>query len=492
MNTFGVTREGNNDEILLKDGRIISLGNIRPEFVRWSNGKYKIVFVGMYTYTLNNDNITIYSLPKYYPMEQCNIENIDNIKSVIVQICKVVEKLRTDNNKKFEDEDYLFNPYEIHNEAKKVNRMELAEFIIDDYLQNGLYVKDMTLIRKNGLGRTSWSKTVSHISPVFQGSDVIYLDNMNKEHIIDEDDIISVIHANVVNQCLEFAGALWNGCINTIDLKENLGHDLSQYTDIINSRSTYVFRERDINLLKALSAWCAQTRYYENYAGVTCFDRVWEWVNNYVWGNLNDIKSGTPTYHISKCDGRSVDFDGTGEAIPDTIRIEKDGVTTLVYVLDSKYYTVKYIDTLKGNLYGYPANSDIVKQIEYLELLKAMCENNKNSAADNRKFIFKNAFLLPESPVECDEKVSENKECIKEAFHIADDVLFKRIGSVEQGTFDSIIDKIMGKQDHNEEIIKNGREVELILINPERLYEKYLNNSSVTAQELKKLFNIVL
>lgn len=457
MNHLVIIREGDEDRIPLNKGGSIRLGDIERNFVKWGKNKRTIVFVGMYTIKYHNECITIYSMPKYFPKDRCTLDHLVEVQSHIRKICEVVEKLRSEG-KNFDDEEFLFDPYEQNVSKKSVNRFELAEYIIEDYLQYGLYVKDFTETRRGGIGKTNWGRTVAKIQPILQDTSPVYLDLMNRHHMIDENDLISVIHANVVNQCLDFLGPLISNGMEYIDT-EPLGEDLSTYSSTINARSTYVFKEREINLFKALEAWCACTRYYKNYAGVTCFDRVWEWVNDSVWGNIKHPESESPIYHIA-----GWDYAGSGEAIPDTIRIEEYEGEKEVFIYDSKYYTINNIYNKDGQniINGFPANSDIVKQVAYLKLIKSQYKAK----------CFFNLFLFPESYERC------RKED-KEAFQIPPEKWFTIVGYVKPGAFNLKLDP---PDEENDEEEKVG----LIFINPEKLYERFLKDSRVEYAELSE------
>lgn len=456
MDQIVIVREGDKEKIVLNDGQEILLGTIKQKFVK----NKAIVFVGMCTFPIGQDlkdRVVLFSLPKYFPKSKCNEEHLNDIRKHLLKICRVIEKLRNNEGKSFEDDEYLFAPYELKKSGIEVNRFDLAEFIINDYLQNGLYFKDQTDTIKGGFGRINWAKTLSRIYPIIQDQVPIYTQTMNKYHRSDDNDLVSLIHANIVNQCLDFLGPLISCGIEKIEI-DNLGDDLSSYVSIINSRSTYVFKEREINLFKALEAWCGLTKYYDNYPGVTCFDKVWEWVNDSVWGNLKKTESEKPVYTIN-----SKKYYGTGDAIPDTVRIETINYKKEVFIFDSKYYTVKSIYSQDGdfNIKGLPSNADIAKQVAYLWMIKNLYEAN----------LYNNAFLLPEysESIKGDEK---------EIFTVTTSDWFKGIGFVRPGKFNY---ELKGKKSINED-----DRVVLIIENPDKLYDKYLNNEKATYSDLEK------
>lgn len=449
MYHFAIVREGEKDDNLYEGGP--RLQDIEENFVKSGI----IVFVGMYTLRKDNETITIYSLPKYYPRNQCTEECFPNIQNHIKKICKVVEELRK-IGKNLNDEEFLFDPFEHNTEEKKVNRCELAEYIVEDYLQNGLYVRDLTETKKGGVGRTVWGKTVTKIQPIFQNNIPIYHELINRHHRIDEDDLIKVIHANVLNQCIDFMGPLISYGIEYIET-EPLGENLSDFASIIKTQSSFIFKEREINLFKALEAWCTSTRYYKNYAGVTCFDRVWEWVNDFVWGNIKHPESNNPEYNIY-----NKTYRGNGDAIPDTVRIEEIGDKNEVFIYDSKYYTVKKLISKDkySHIEGFPANSDIVKQVAYLKLIKSQYVANK----------YFNAFLLPETS-----ELSMEEE--NEMFTVPYDKWFSTIGYVKPGDFNLPLSTVE-KMDDSEE------KVGIIIINPDKLYDKYLKKIKANKDDL--------
>lgn len=454
MNHIAIVREGDNDNISL-DNYQFFLRDVKPNFVKWSKKNCTIVFVGMYTIRRNNDSITIYSLPKYFPKEKCNKDNLDEIQNHIKKICRVIEKLRLEG-KTFDDEEYLFNPYELRLSKEIVNRVELAEYIIEDYLQNGLYIKQLTETIRGSIGRTNWAKTVAKINPMIQRDTPLYLELMNRHPIIDESDFISIIHANIINQCLEFMGNLISNGIEYVET-EALGDDISEFASIISAQSTYVFKEREINLFKSLEAWCSLTKYYENYAGVTCFHKVWEWVNDSVWGNIDHPNSSNPIYHIE-----NNEYFGKGESIPDTIRIEQIPNKKIfeTFIFDSKYYTINYINPDNHQIDGFPANSDIVKQMAYLKLIKSQYKSEN----------YYNSFLLPESSEKC-------KKNEQEWFVIPEKEWFKTIGFVKPGSFN--FPNIELKNSSN-----NEDKIGIILVNPDKLYDRYLNEYHAKYNEL--------
>lgn len=126
----------------------------------------------------------------------------------------------------------------------------------------------------------------------------------------------------------------------------------------------------------------------------------------------------------------------------------------------------------KGQIYGYPSNSDIVKQVAYLKLLK--------SQYGDYNYNYYNSFLLPEStelpkPADLPESNVDNKN---EKGEENSDKCFRTIGYAKPGDF-------------NLELTEKGTDdsdmrVGLIIENPDKLYDKYLSNQEATTDDLSE------
>ena len=169
----------------------------------------------------------------------------------------------------------------------------------------------------------------------------------------------------------------------------------------------------------------------------------------------------------SKIIEKNVSIEGKGDAIPDTIRIEKDiedKCTT--YIFDSKYYTIDKTYPQKGKeekkIVGFPSNSDIVKQVAYLKLIKSQYGEGD----------YFNSFLLPEYHERCS---SDEKELLI----VPESDWFRRIGYVLPGKFSLPISP-KTKQDGEEE------KVGLVFVDPDKLYDRYLKGYHASDEELKR------
>ena len=69
--------------------------------------------------------------------------------------------------------DYRYNPYQYNDEAE-VNKLELAEYLVHDYLEYGLYGLYHNSFVKDGTGINDWNRTVEAEMPVINEESILY------------------------------------------------------------------------------------------------------------------------------------------------------------------------------------------------------------------------------------------------------------------------------------------------------------------------------
>lgn len=417
----------------------------------------KNCFVGIF-YDVEN-NISIIGVPKYYQgsVTELNTEDENKLLQHIKLICEMIEHIRLDSN----FADYRYNPYE-DNEEVRVNKMNLAEFLIQDYLEYGLYGLFQNCYTTDGTGINDWRKTVETEIPIINDDMVIYDSIIGRKSQYNQNDIISKIHAAVIREVL---GLLVDEKYQFVQIDDVEGleswTDISQYLAVLYQRLNITFVERGKNLIKALIAWCGLTVNNEQYyIGSTSFEHVWEYAINRVFGNIDNTKSGCPFYY--KLTGEAhTKYEGRGDLIPDSLRVEDNSRTKYFHIFDAKYYVWKEKDEELQIEYA-PANSDISKQIGYYYYL------NKLYGSKNRTFT--NSFLAPASLID------------------EEDDWFSYWGYAQQnGTRDKeIVKKLEDKEDVPKVI--NLEKVVIFLVNPTRLYKMCIVDQVVSEEFLDEAF----
>lgn len=425
----------------------------------------KEAFVGIYTSSIQSGRITIYSCPKYFDFDiemPYTEKMLNNVKEHMNLICRTIEQLRKEG-RNFEDSGYQFSAYDNYSKKKSVNAYELADFILNDYAKNGLFHHRNKQQKVNSKGRTIWPRTVTKLQPIIDKDEVIYTKVINKFSTKDYSQLLTSIHRYIVNKCGNFLQLL--GKYEDIELPEwtyEFGDNLGDYYDYILTQLSYVYTNRDIALLKALASWCDISNFYKAFSGTTCFDKVWEYVTKEVWGNIDETRSEKPNFYIESQHGEEQVYEGSGEEIPDIIRVVKNGSKICIGVFDAKYYypskIYKYKKNVKGCVWGFPPNSDIVKQIAYYNNLKKTY---------GEKLYYANVFLMPEF---------SNEICRGLNIEISDK-LYEFRGYVESGTNNSVKDVLIMNGYNINDMKKSDDIVEIFTVNPETLYKKYLSES---------------
>lgn len=432
-------------------------------FSHFVKGK-RITMVGRYYLHDENEQPVLWcSLPKYSDIDinDCVAKNKD-ADACLDQLIKVFDKLRREG-RNIDDEDPDFEVYNTRSELKRASIFSTADYIVRDYCENGLYVRQKVEYGSHLRGKTSWSRTIKKEHPLISGHSVIYDRIWKKHNVTDDTNIITQLHASILLEAIDVMGLKGN----RPDVKLPYGFEnIDLTTDkkkraavLLRQELSQVFTDRDVNLLKALIAWCDDTNNYKFAGCVNTFDRVWEWVNDAVFGNVHDNdakKSEDLTYYLYQ------DKDKIGYKCPgqnsqiDTLYYNPDNKQLLVY--DAKYYCPEFVEN--GHVAkGVPDNKDSVrKQVIYFEGLK---QDLGPKNVDEK--ISKNIFLLPWK------KEYKKFDPIRSVKY-KNMLLYDHIGYVESPGFGKLAERLVGKEE-----ISHFR-VELYMVHPDGLYGMYLKS----------------
>ena len=424
--------------------------NIYDDFVE----KRKIKMVGIYLFY---DGSLWYGFPKYFNWESMpSQEEIKKLKT----ISKVIEKLRSEGKNLFEG-DHIFSATKKESDKRKVNIIELSKFLIKDYFQNGIYKRTVSKYDFSTKGRVAWQRTISKEIPIISDENIIY-DRPWKKVTYEEDNFVSKIHAYIITKAIDVYRRFVGECHITLPEIPKKEEKLKQYVEPLNRELLITFSDRENTLLKALIAWCDLTYNYRLAGCTNCFHNVWEWVNDEVFGNQKQNKESTvPTYHFY---GEKETYLGRGTAKPDSIYFKEEKDKCILFVYDSKYYISKFSKKWK-EVYGYPPNSDIVKQVAYLKKIE---ESLKPLEVET-----KNIFLLPEISESELALIGQKKE---------KNELFTEIGYVLQADFNEMADNLKREEgiDVSSRSTKEEDRVYLYMVYCDPLYKMYLKNKKYT------------
>lgn len=436
--------------------------------------KEGLTFVG----TIISEKAIIYCYPKYF--NRLLQDDEKGKKDIVAHLNLLDRVFRKLNNQKRNIEELFckFNPVTVAGTTKKIDKFGLSKYIVDDYLQNGFFTIQELQENINGTGRVEWNKTIAKIIPTISGKSVVYPRQIRRKWIEKPDELLSLVHENVLYDCIELQQTLGYFLNVKLRVPPKRIIDYSQFVPAIKEMLNQIYEDKDIYLLRALLTWCQnyQSQYFISACGTTCFQNVWEWVIDYVFGNQRDTNSQNPLYHLF-----GMDFRGSGEAKPDTIRgyYDQDDNSLLhLDIYDAKYYVPKYIktgkDSLVGEIKGLPASADISKQLAYQILIRTWGET-LNSYSDNKKTIcISNSFMIPAFSNERLDVLRNDWKNIPRC-----DQLTRKIGMVNMGDFPFVANLFRVKpEDYNKAYTtyytNNRYAVDVVEVNPELLYNEYL------------------
>lgn len=347
-------------------------------------------------------NIPIFVLPKYINEVEKSKENL-MIKSIIKLLNIFSERKKTNctgiKNLIFERE-FLEN-----------NLISTIKFLLDDYIENGLYRKEDSSYELNGCGDIDWDETLNLIEPMFIKNKLIYTDFISKNIILDDSRFITKIHDKIISDCIEFVNT--TGLNNILECNiskdkddfEFLNDDKKIYSEI-ERELTIQFSDRKRAVLKSMKLYLDKKASINNdqllLYGTRNFNLIWQEICEYVFDNefvkYNNIskyekyKIEPPIWRINGNENLNLDESDEikfkkNRLTPDILKFTKYNGDNYLLILDAKYYNLKFKD---GIIYNNPGIGDITKQYLYKKVLKKYIDENN---IKNNNII--NAFLFP-------------------------------------------------------------------------------------------------
>ncbi len=419
---------------------------IPPEYFRASSKEKTLRFVGYFTKHLGDSKFRFYCFPKYMNKRP---------KPGISEMSLITRAIELSQLTPVTPDEVEFSPVKINSDEKTMFRSNLAEWIVRDFLQNGIVTEKIKQTDFRNRGYSNWSKTVSRIFPTTDGESFIYPKRYHTYHQSNDEILIGQIHRCVVAEAIEFLHSLG---ITDIPIPEHnayiLGH-LEQYSSFVQNVLNRAYDDKRIHSLRAIYAWCNKfSRFYNQPIGTISFELVWERCLRCVFDNVSDdrIKGDftfdSPVYHIG---GNNLKLNSNG--IPDIIYIDENKPTEKkpFMLLDAKYY----LGEINGDVISkVPAYHDVSKQLYYYDILCSYGLKPENGV---------NAFVMP-----------VHNLYGKSEINLKDNEWFRYIGYVDYDDKQSSILCDKFKLIRPEENNKFKATVLLVQIEPKRLYEMAL------------------
>lgn len=332
-------------------------------------------FVGL---KYKKDSIYIY-LPLGYEKPNFESTNQIEIRTKLLLLLRSISLVKSFDSSKTEFGDEIGDRKELP--------FNSFLWIINDYVNNGLYQEIEKSYKRNGHGKINWKKTLNS-EHYFTNNSVIFL-NPYYESNNQKNNIITELNNFCVKTSFEYLGFLFGKVkLPEISLnKEIIKKNRKLYLSIINKELSQSFNDRKKLLLSHMKRIIDMT-YEDDFEsqgtyGTYRYEYVWEKIINDTMATKSiNISDYFPEAYWNIINHKREK--DKSRLRPDSIL--KDETNGKIYILDAKYY--KYGVT--ANMKDLPHTDSIQKQITYGDHIA-----NNNDIYEIDKNNIYNAFILP-------------------------------------------------------------------------------------------------
>lgn len=362
------------------DGQPIQEGIKVPKYMRQyfkknvNGSEGTISYVGFH---LTNNELNI-MLPK-------NSEWTNNVPSDVINI--LIDSLRDNRDRKSEDN----NNSEIDIEANDL--FAIVEWLIQDFRSNGIFEVNHKQWNKNR-GKIHWGKTVKKTTPFVQGNNLVLLNLIKRKHV-SAFDIISQLHASVMEQIAEQFGILFHGFSFNSRLTHVDLNDVDKFIPVLNKMFIKTNIRREKRLIRALLTYLDLIKTNQSNISIvtTEFHVLFENSFKRFIGDMKKlhIPTAIPSAIWSINLPGKAPITAYNRQIPDALVVRVEQQEHYLDIYDTKYYDLTYYKNTqrKHNLFNAPADwYSVGKQFfyEYSYNRKAISEDLKQG---------KNYFVFP-------------------------------------------------------------------------------------------------
>lgn len=341
---------------------------------------------------------------KCYPKYIQDTEPAEKMK----QVMRVLRKYNS-----YEQRIALFNGGD---EEISFNLLAIILYLLEEYVENGVYMNQRLTIEDNGSGEILWDNTVNETCAIIKHNKPVYVDLKTINVSEDEQHFFRRLHCSILTECseiLEKAGLNQLFDLERIELSELKIQDFGDDNYIlykIQKELDIQFNDRKKILLKTMYAYISHRKTIESGAGMSMFgtnsfNLVWEKVCAEVFDNklhvkIKEIKQVPDNVCMLYENKRLIEiiekpkwrYKTTARVMEQSQTLKPDLISIYPYedeycfaILDAKYYMIKLNeDSVKGN----PGIGDVTKQYLYQLAYQNFIEQC------GYKYI-QNAFLVP-------------------------------------------------------------------------------------------------
>ena len=245
----------------------------------------------------------------------------------------------------------------------------IAEKIIQNFLQYGLYKEKEEVVDLHSKGKINWKKTINYKQP-FLNNKIIY-SNIFRKHT---NYFIEGQVQEIQKWCLSYISKIVGIFFSFKYPNVNLNYGKKQMISILEKALSQTNQDEQLETLKLLKDFIKQVNFLEveeNHTGIKSrrFEYVWQDLIDTI--GIEDKYKYLPQAQYYDLDGKPFNY-SVKPLLPDTI---VEGQNGKIYVLDAKYYRIGHL----------PDQYNIFKQVRYGEYVNIV---------SGRKDII-NAFVLP-------------------------------------------------------------------------------------------------
>lgn len=337
------------NKLLLDSHIIVELMN-RRILCKEEDGLFYFKFVGI---LIVKDKV-MFCMPKY-------VMNSDK-KTIVKQLLSLFSEY-SKREKLDEDELESIGSIDSNN---TYNMLSILIFLLNDYLENGLYSNEKNICILHGVDEINWLKTIDELQPLINEGEPVYLEYFTSFTENDEKNYFRQLHRYILNEStkklnelglVEFLG--FGPITFEIDV-DTLGTPQSILSRLSNELNVQYINRKQL-LLKAMASFISNEKMETDdltisFYGTRSFHIVWEKTCGYILDN----KYESVKKLIAKPQWRTLSGKVYKAAtlIPDIISITSDSFI----ISDAKYYCIKLTnDKLEGN----PGVEDVTKQYLY-------------------------------------------------------------------------------------------------------------------------------
>ncbi|MEC3881921.1 LlaJI family restriction endonuclease [Parapedobacter sp. 10938] len=250
--------------------------------------------------------------------------------------------------------------------SDNTNEIAIADFLLKDFVQYGIWVMDQHTVTSGGKGEVLWDHTIERTEPLINKAP-IYYDTHHLHSEVVADSLVSQIHRWAVAYSMHRYGLL-------LDFDLSLPPEFNLWvTDFganefllatLEGQLRVTYADRELRLLRALMELIQITNDYTNdefsIYGHNSFEHVWEDAIGFCFGN--EYKHYEQ--YLSKPIWENDRLKAERHTLrPDVLRWLPHPIKPILLIIDAKYYLIKF-DEEEG-LTNNPGVGDIVKQYFY-------------------------------------------------------------------------------------------------------------------------------